>query len=616
MNRLHLASEDAARKTLDVLYKDLERRIIASPPGQCPTELMGSFLRIAHSQSCGKCVPCRLGLKQLSLIIDDILDMSTESTMEQLSMLESTAKVIRETADCAIGFEAADMVLRGVKGCREDIISHIENHTCAENINPLAQPVPCVAKCPAGVDVPGYVGLIKEGRYEDAVRLIRKDNPFPTVCALICEHPCEERCRRNLIDTPINIRGLKRFAVDNCGDVPVPECAPATGKKIAVVGGGPSGLTAAYFLSLMGHKVTVYEKRNTLGGMLRYGIPNYRLPRERLQWDIDAILSTGVEVEYNSDVATAEDLKKLHRDFDAAYISIGSHNAKSLGIEGEFAKGVIPAVEMLRGIGDEDMPDFEGKTVAVVGGGNVAMDVARTAKRLGAVDVNIVYRRRKQDMTALSEEIDASVAEGCNLMTLKAPAWIQTTKEGFVEALWVKPQIAGEADSSGRPRPVAANEPEEMIPCDIIISAIGQATDSAFFEEYGIPVYRGNIRTDNGAKVENVDAMYSGGDCVTGPATVIKAIAAGKVAAANIDQYLGYNHVISVDVDIPHPSPDDNRPCGRVELKERYAKVRGYDFDEVEQGMTLEEAMQEASRCLRCDYHGYGSFRGGRTDRW
>lgn len=350
--------------------------------------------------------------------------------------------------------------------------------------------------------------------------------------------------------------------------------------------------------------------------MLRYGIPNYRLPRERLQWDIDAILSTGVEVQLDSDVSSVADLKKLHDDYDAAYISIGSHNAKSLGIEGEFAKGVVPAVEMLRGIGDEYMPDFEGKTVAVVGGGNVAMDVARTAKRLGAVDVNIVYRRRKQDMTALPEEIDASVAEGCNLITLKAPARIQTSKEGFVEALWVKPQIAGEADSSGRPRPVDANEPEEMIPCDIIISAIGQATDSAFFEEYGIPVYRGNIKTDNAAKVDALSGIYSGGDCVTGPATVIKAIAAGKVAAANIDEYLGFHHEISVDVDIPHPSPDDYRPCGRVELKERYAKVRGNDFDEVEQGMTLEEAMQEASRCLRCDYHGYGSFRGGRTERW
>ena len=460
------------------------------------------------------------------------------------------------------------------------------------------------------------MALIRDGRYEDAVRLIRRDNPFPTVCALICEHPCETRCRRNLIDTPINIRGLKRFAVDNCGDVPVPENAEATGKKIAVIGGGPSGLTAAYFLSLMGHKVTVFEKRGTLGGMLRYGIPNYRLPRERLQWDIDAILSTGVEVQLDSDVSSVEDLKKLHEDYDAAYISIGSHNAKSLGIEGEFAKGVVPAVEMLRGIGDEYIPDFEGKTVAVVGGGNVAMDVARTAKRLGAVDVNIVYRRRKQDMTALPEEIDASVAEGCNLITLKAPARIQTSKEGFVEALWVKPQIAGEADSSGRPRPVDANEPEEMIPCDIIISAIGQATDSAFFEEYGIPVYRGNIKTDNAAKVDALSGIYSGGDCVTGPATVIKAIAAGKVAAANIDEYLGFHHEISVDVDIPHPSPDDYRPCGRVELKERYAKVRGNDFDEVEQGMTLEEAMQEASRCLRCDYHGYGSFRGGRTERW
>ena len=617
-SRLTLHSDNAATKTVAGIYKDLERRIQASPPGHCPTELMASYLRVAHSQSCGKCIPCRLGLKQLTNIFDEILSLNSEKpkSMEMLHMLKVTAEVIRETADCAIGFEAADMVLRALKDYEDDIVSHIKYNTCDESVRSKEKPVPCVAKCPAGVDIPGYIALIKEGRYDDAVRVIRRDNPFPTVCALICEHPCEARCRRNLIDTPINIRGLKRFAVDNCGDVPVPERMEETGKKVAVIGGGPSGLTAAYFLSLMGHKVTVFEKREKLGGMLRYGIPNYRLPRERLQWDIDAIISAGVEVVRKSDVSTAEDLTKLRKDFDAAYISIGSHNAKSLGIEGQFAKGVIPAVEMLRGIGDEAMPDFEGKTVAVVGGGNVAMDVARTAKRLGAVDVSIIYRRRKQDMTALPEEVDAAIAEGCNLVTLKAPSRVVTTKEGFVESLWVQPQIAGMADASGRPKPVPASEPEEIIPCDIIIAAIGQATDVSFVEESGIPVYRGNIKAGKNTEIADFDGMYSGGDCVTGPATVIKAIAAGKVAAANIDQFLGYHHEITVDVDIPHASPSDDKPCGRSELKERYAKARGNDFDEVEQGMSLEEAMQEASRCLRCDYHGAGCFMKGGVKRW
>ena len=616
MERLFIKSQDFAQKTVEGLYKDFERRIAASPPGQCPADLTASFLRMCHSQSCGKCTPCRVGLGQLQLILDKILDMDREASMDDLNLLQSTAEAISVSADCAIGTEAAKMVLRGINGYREDFESHIINHTCSETIRSHAQPVPCVAMCPAGVDVPGYITLLKAGRYDDAVRLIRKDNPFPTVCALICEHPCEVRCRRTLVDSPVNIRGLKRFAVDNCKDVPVPERMDDTGKKIAVIGGGPSGLSAAFFLSIMGHEVTVFEKRSQLGGMLRYGIPNYRLPRERLQWDIDAILSTGVECRLDYDVSTPEAIAEIRENYDATYISIGSHNAKSIGIPGEYAKGVIPAVEMLRGIGDDAMPDFKDKTVVVIGGGNVAMDVARTAKRLGATDVSIVYRRRRDDMTALPEEIGAAVSEGCSLMQLKAPSRIQTDKRGRVKALWVKPQIAGQADRSGRPRPVDSSQPEEKIPCDIIISAIGQATDIGFSEEYGIPVFRGNIRAEKSSIVDTVSGTYAGGDCVTGPSTVINAVAAGKVAAANIDAYLGFNHEIEVDIDIPLPELSDMLPCGRVEMKERYDKQRESDFDEVEYGMTYEEAMQEASRCLRCDYHGFGSFRGGRDTKW
>ena len=253
LNRLSIRSQDEAQKTIAGLYKDLERRIIASPPGQCPVDLAVSFLRLCHSQSCGKCVPCRVGIRQLQDMMENILDLDTQCDMYDLEILERTAKAIAISADCAIGSEAANMVLRGLQGYREDYEYHIKYNTCSPKIRESAQPVPCVRTCPANVDIPGYIALVKHQRYADAVSLIRKDNPFPTVCALICEHPCEMRCRRSLVDAPINIRGMKRYAVDNCGEnVPVPPKMDDTGKRIAIIGGGPSGLTAAYYLAIMG----------------------------------------------------------------------------------------------------------------------------------------------------------------------------------------------------------------------------------------------------------------------------------------------------------------------------------------------------------------------------
>lgn len=611
MSRLEIRTPDSAQMVVEGLYSDVERRIVASPPGLCPVDMSLVFLNLCHAQTCGKCVPCRIGLSQLATLITDVLE--GRATLKTIDLIEKTARVIKNSSDCAIGREAAQMVLRGVIGFRDDYIEHIEYHRCLCSLN---QPVPCVALCPAGVDIPGYVALIGDKRYADAVRLIRKDNPFPVACAMVCEHPCEARCRRNMVDDSINIRALKRYAVDKAGQVPVPDNVESTGKKVAVIGGGPGGLSAAYFLALMGHEVEVFEKRAHLGGMLRYGIPSYRLPRERLQEDIDAILSTGVKVNLNVEVGKDYTIKELRKDFDSVYISIGAQADKFVGIEGEDSRGVISAVEFLRGIGDNIFPDFAGKKVIVIGGGNVAMDCARSACRLGAESVSIAYRRRRSDMTALPEEIDGAIEEGCGLLELSAPVKIESDSEGQVTALWCQPQMIGMFDAAGRPRPQKADAPMEKIDADIVIVAIGQGIETAPFEEAGIKIKRGVIDAMSSGDVGTITGVFAGGDCVTGPASAIKAIAAGKVAAANIDEYLGFYHEIKVDIDIPGAKFYDRKPCGRVESCERPSLERIKDFELIEFAMTDEEAAQEASRCLRCDHFGYGTFKGGRTKKW
>ena len=513
----------------------------------------------------------------------------------------------------AIGIDAANLILTSVRGFREDFEEHILHHRC---LGTLRNPVPCVAMCPAGVDIPGYIALVKAGRFADAVRLIRKDNPFPTACAYICEHPCESRCRRNMVDDAINIRGLKRAAVDRAGEVPQPVPTPSTGKRVAVVGGGPSGLSAAYYLSLMGHKVTVYEKRRQLGGMMRYGIPSYRFPREKLDGEIRSILSLGIEVHTEVDIGGDLTLEQLRGQYDALYLSIGAHTDKKVGIEGEDAIGVMSAVDMLRHIGDNEMPDFTGMNVAVIGGGNVAMDVTRSAVRLGAQRVTCVYRRRQEDMTAQVEEVEGAIAEGAEILTLHAPLRVEV-EDGRATALWAQPQLIGEVDKAGRPRPNTASVEPVRIPADIIIVAIGQGIESKGFEQAGIKIQRGGtLLAYSSTQLPELDGVFAGGDCVSGPATVVRAIAAGKAAADNIDDYLGFHHEIEADVEIPTPRCEDIRPRGRVDCREREASERKCDFDCMECSMTDEEVAQEAGRCLRCDHFGYGIFKGGRVEKW
>lgn len=607
LNRLQIIRPDGIQRTMDALYEDLAHRNAAAPEGNCPVEQTAALVSVCLSQSCGKCVPCRIGLRQITRLMEKILDGN--ATMDDLTTLERTAKTVMDSADCAIGAEAARSVLACMDGARADFVSHIRDHRCVASF----QPVPCRRACPAHVDIPGYIALVKEGRYADAVRLIRKDNPFPNACALVCEHPCETRCRRSIVDDAINIRGIKRVAVDRAGQVPAPACNPDTGKKVAIIGAGPAGLTAAYFLRLMGHAVTVYEQREQAGGMLRYGIPRYRLPNEYLDEDIRVILSTGVELHTGARIGEERKLSDLRRDYDAVYIAIGAHAYRSLGIDGQDAGGILSAVELLRSIGDGNAPDFTGKDVVVVGGGNVAMDVTRTAKRLGAHTVKCIYRRRKVDMTAQVEEVEGAIAEGCDIVPLMAPVRVETDEQGNAVALIVQPQIPGEY-ASGRPKPVNASRPEERIPCDLIIGAIGQAIDSDGFMEEGVPTRRGCIQSDGFCRIDAMDGVFAGGDCASGPSTAIRAIEAGKTAAGNIDAYLGFHSTLPEPPEVPRASHQARGAMGRINMVERTPSDRNDDFDIMEIGMSEEEARQECSRCLRCDHYGYGSFRGGREE--
>ncbi len=609
-NRLELSSLSAQQAQIDQLYDRLEKRIDSSPIRTCPVDIALGSLSIFRAQSCGKCTPCREGLAQLTRLMKSVLD--NNATEETLKLIEDLSESIRISADCVIGTTAAEIVQRSLRDFRDDYLEHVRDHNCLARFE---GPVPCRALCPAGVDIPGYIALVAAGRSEDAVKLIRKDNPFPSACAYICEHPCESHCRRSLVDDAVNIRGLKRYAVDNAGEVPAPKKAAATGKKVAVLGGGPAGLTAAYYLSVMGHSVTVYEMRDKLGGMLRYGIPEYRLPKAQLDKEIEYIISTGIEVKTGVKVGTDISLEELREKYDSIFVTIGAHNNKKLGVEGEDAAGVISAVKFLADVIEGNAPDLKGKKVVVVGGGNVAMDVTRTSVRLGARSVTCVYRRRAEDMTALPEEVHGAQEEGAIILSLHAPVGIKTDAKGRACALLAQPQITGPYDRGGRPSPRNADKPCTEVEADLIILAIGQDIDSAPFGGM-LPLSSGKFIANSGCAVTDIPGIFAGGDCVTGPATVIKAIAAGKTAAANIDKYLGYEHLISTDVEIPAPVSVDPTPCGRAGIEELDAVSRKGCFDCIECGMSTEAAMQEASRCLRCDHYGFGAFRGGRTEKW
>ena len=420
-----------------------------------------------------------------------------------------------------------------------------------------------------------------------------------------------------MVDAPVNIRGIKKYIVDTVAADTVETPAPLapTGKRVAVVGAGPSGLTCAYFLGLMGHSVTVFERRSRLGGMMRYGIPAYRLPRERLDEDIRAVLGAGdIEVRTGCDIQT-DKMRSLVDEFDAVYVAVGAQGGKTLPIEGVDAAGVMSAVDVLEAIGDEQYPDFTGKNVVVIGGGNVAMDCARTAVRANAASVTVAYRRRLEDMTALPSEVEAAMMEGVEMRCLQAPARIEVNAERQATALICQPQRIG-AVRGGRPAPVPADKPKVRLAADLVIIAVGQAIECVPFEEFGMQHDRTFLRADEELRAPGFDTVFVGGDCQWGPKTVIMAIAAGKTAAANIDELLGFHHTLDCGATVPPAHPNDRTAYGRVQVAERPACERKRDFKYVEEPVSAEEAAQECGRCLRCDVYGIGALTGRGLEAW
>ena len=608
MNRLFLKSD---QKEVNTMLKMFERRIASGTSGLCPVDVTRSFLSAYHSQSCGKCTPCRIGVGQICKLLDSILD--GKGSKETVDKIRKIAETLTTSADCEIGTNAGHLVLYSLNNFYDDYETHIASSHCSKQTRVA---VPCVSKCPANVDVPGYIALVNSKKYKDAVRLIRKDNPFPVACAFVCDHPCESNCRRMIVDAPINIRGIKGAAVHRSGFVKAEKPFPPTGKKISIVGGGPSGLTAAYFLRLMGHTVSVYDANDRLGGMLYYGIPRYRLPQKELDRDINNIISLGIDVHLGEKIGEKITIDDLRRDYDAIYIAIGAQVDNKVSVEGEDAENVISAVQMLRRAASLKAASLKGKKVAVIGGGNVAMDCTRTAIRLGADKVSVIYRRRREDMTALQTEIEAAVAEGAEIMDLTAHVRIVKNENNIATGLVVQPKMVGRIGKDGRPGVIDSSLGEKTIPVDLIIFAIGQGIDSAHFEEAGIAVDKKTFKTDKTGHVVGSHGVFAGGDCVTGPGSAINAIAAGKVAAANIDEYLGYHHKISTDVKIPPTKFTDVIPCGRVNVRERSGSECKCDFEGVEIPLTDKEVEQETERCLRCDCFGFGIFKNGRETQW
>ena len=579
----------------------------------CVVDLAKYFLSFTQEESCGKCPPCRVGTRAMR----DILDRISRGLgrMSDLDLLEELGQTIRDGSLCGLGQTAPNPVLTTLRYFRPEYEAHILEGRCPAGVCGEMVHAPCSNECPASVDVPLYVSLVGEGRLDEAMTAHLQRNPFPSICARVCPHPCESKCRRIQLDSPVAIRAVKRYMADNIEMVAAKEMVRENpfnaGKKIAVIGAGPAGLTCAYFLRRMGYPVTVFEKEDKPGGMMTYTIPEYRLPRDVMMKEIDWILATGVELKTGVEVGKDITIDQLKADgFESIFLGVGAWQGMTLDIEGEDLAGVTQGLDFLlaRNRGEEVNV---GKRVAVIGGGDVAIDSARVAHRLGA-EVTVVYRRQRDEMPAASSEIEEAEAEGIKFEFLALPERVDG-HDGRATRLVCKRMELSDYGLDGRRRPEATSE-TFAIEVDTVIAAIGQRpVTKAIAEQSDIVVdWSGRVAVNGFTNETDADMIYSGGDAVTGPLTVVAAIGAGERAAVAINEKLSAD-VPSVDRSEPFwrevtPSDaafdPDAEPvmCGRMaEPTLPVAQREGFDEVELTPGRTF--VIEECKRCLRCDYH-------------
>ncbi len=578
----------------------------------CMVEVARYFLSFTAEESCGQCSPCRIGTRQMLNILTRIT--RGEGRMQDLDRLERIAVHVKSTSLCGLGQTAPNPVLSTLRHFRDEYEAHILRKRCPAGVCEELVLSPCQHACPAGIDVPAYVAYISQGNYARALEVIRERNPFPAVCGRICHHPCEGKCRRGEVDEPVSIRYLKRYAADwSFGtENEKPEPFPVTKKqRVAIVGAGPAGLSCAYFLVKMGYRTTVFEALPFGGGMLSVGVPEFRLPRDILQKEVSYIEAKGVEIFYDSPLDENFTLENLREEgYDAVFIAAGAHKSQQLGIPGEDPnlKGLVYGLHLLRDIKTASRVPI-GNRILIIGGGNAAVDAARTVLRKGARHVTVLYRRSREEMPVSPYEFSEARAEGIEFRFLVSPTRVEA-ENGKVKGVTFVQMRLGEPDESGRRKPIAIEGSEFFLEADTVIPAVGQAPDLSFLPP-GSQLERvkwGALKVDPDTLCTNVPWVFGGGDFVTGASMVIYAVAAGRRAALSIDQYLQGTKETLIIKDEKFPeqpkpvvAPEGLKPHERVQMPRMRPEVRIAGFDEFETGFTEGQARTEASRCMRCD---------------